>query len=276
MTQVSFSEEDEILQKKIDKLAEKFNDKLINLIKEFSVKGQLETSDELANLDVNILDALKDSGLIQMYEYMLTITNKLNIENVKYYSSITKVETDIRSSNSVKYVLDNLKNNLLGQNIKTGLAQKIANTLRPLILSGADYATTKQALIKVIPPQLNKYLGQVTKGAFSVYDGAIQNSIAEKYNLTEGFYIGDLVESSRPFCVHMKDKYGSNPIKLTELQKDLDEYCPNGIPSDDKITIDGKQVKKGAGMMQLTTVKTFPMFKGGADNNCHHKWRWNI
>ena len=74
----------------------------------------------------------------------------------------------------------------------------------------------------------------------------------------------------------MKNKYGSNPIKISELQNDLDEYCPNGIPSDDKITIDGKQYKKGAGMMKLTTVKTFPLFKGGAENNCHHKWRWNI
>lgn len=221
-----------------------------------------------------VIKELRDSGIDDLYDHILSVIAKVSNNNIQYYSDISSMRTLIDKSTSVKFVLDNLKKNLVGTGMETILAERISNTIKPYILSNADFRTTTEILSKVLPTELMRYTSQITKGIYSVYDGAIQNTLKQKYNPKKGVYIGDLRESSRPFCIHMRDKYGNREITIDELQGDLDEYCPKGIPSDKKIEIKGKQVKKGAGMLEGTTVANFDVNKGGATNNCHHVWRW--
>lgn len=273
---VNLNEQEEILLNKIEQLSKKFDRTIIDLLRQFAVNGNLEYNDDLAFLSKQILEELKKSGISDLYEYMLAITNQISQSNIEYYSNISSIKSDISKSESVKFVLDTLTKNLTGTGLKSVLAERIANTIKPYILSNADLKSTYDILSKVIPKEIQRYTMQVTKGAFSLYDGAIQNTLKQKYNPTSGRYSGHLVESSRPFCIRMKDEYGSREITTVQLQKELDDYCPNGIPSNEIIEIDGKKHKKGAGMIEGTTVANFDINKGGATNNCHHYWRWTI
>lgn len=271
---IDFEDEEKILEKKIEAISKKFDKKINDLIKEFSVSGNLEVNKDITFLTKQVIKDLKDSGIEDLYEHMLDVIDRISSDNIKFYSQISSMKSLIAKSDSVKYVMDNLKKNLVGSGLETILAERISNSIKPYILSNADFRTTSEILSKTLPVELQRYTTQITKGAFSVYDGAIQNTVKQRFNPTKGKYLGDLRESSRPFCIHMRDKYGSKDITLTELQVDLDEYCPKGIPSDTKIEINGKNLKKGAGMLEGTTVANFDINKGGATNNCHHVWRW--
>ena len=271
---INFQDEEELLEKKIEAISKKFDKKINSLIKEFSVSGNLEVNKDITFLTKEVLRELKDSGIEDLYNYILAVISKVAKNNIDYYSKITSMRTIIDKSTSVKFVLDNLKKNLVGSGLETILAERISNSIKPYILSNADFKVTSEILSNTLPKELQRYTSQITKGVYSVYDGAIQNTLKQKYNPKKGVYIGDLRESSRPFCIHMVDKYGSKEISTDDLQKDLDEYCPKGIPSDTRIEIKGKQVKKGAGMLEGTTVANFDVNKGGATNNCHHVWRW--
>jgi len=271
---IDFEDEEKIIEKKIEQISKKFDKKINSLIKEFAVSGNLEINKDITFLTKEVIKELRDSGIDDLYDHILSVIAKVSNNNIQYYSDISSMRTLIDKSTSVKFVLDNLKKNLVGTGMETILAERISNTIKPYILSNADFRTTTEILSKVLPTELMRYTSQITKGIYSVYDGAIQNTLKQKYNPKKGVYIGDLRESSRPFCIHMRDKYGNREITIDELQGDLDEYCPKGIPSDKKIEIKGKQVKKGAGMLEGTTVANFDVNKGGATNNCHHVWRW--
>jgi hypothetical protein len=271
---MDFEKLDKELEKKIEEIAKKFDKRLKELIKEFSVQGGLEVNSKLTQLSKEILKELKNAGISDLYIYMSAILENITTNNVDYYSKLSGAKDAIMKSDSAKFVSDTLKKNLIGSGLETILAEKISNSIKPYILSGADFKTTSDILSKTIPKEISRYTNQITKGAFSVYDGAIQNTLKQKYNPKKGKYIGGLIESSRPFCIHMKDKYGSRDITIDDLQKDLNEYCPKGIPSDTVIEIKGKKVKKGAGMIEGTTVANFDINKGGATNNCYHEWRW--
>ena len=258
---LDYDELEKDLQDRIEKIAKKFNQNINRLIKEFAVDGGLEVNRDLSILNKRILKELKESGIEKLYDYMVSITAKIEKQNISYYSKLSSIESDIRKSDSVKYVAENLK---------------IVSNPCPIRFFLRFSATYLTILEKILPKEITRYTTQITKGLFSVYDGAIQNTIKQKYNPTKGKYLNSLVESSRPFCIHMRETYGNKEITVEQLQKSLDEYCPKGIPSDKFIEIDGRKLRKGAGMLEGTTVQNFDINKGGATNNCNHTWVWII
>jgi len=215
---MSLEEQEKLVEKKINEIAKKFDSKINALVREFAVGSGLEVNKDMAVLNKEVLKELKDSGLIELYEFMLKIIEQITVKNISYYANISSIENDIRKSQSVKFVTDTLAKNLTGGTLQSVLAERITNLIKPYILSGGDYKTTVDVLRNILPKELQRYTYQITKGVFSVYDGAIQNTLKQKYNPKSGKYIGGLIDSSRPFCIHMKEKYGSRPITEDELK----------------------------------------------------------
>ena len=88
-------------------------------------------------------------------------------------------------------------------------------------------------------------------------------------------YIGSLIETSRPFCIDMHDS--QKRYSKAEVQKKLDEFIPNGIPSKERITIitnQGKEINttKGSGMIEFTDIDNITINRGGY--GCRHLVRW--
>ena len=167
---------------------------------------------------------------------------------------------------------------LRGQGVAADFVKPLADILRVQALQGLTITqATEQLKARLEKPELVRYAGQVTQDAIMQYDGALNENIAKTYGLKEFIYFSSIIETSRPFCTHMKDKYGSRPIKQDEIKAVLDEYCPNGVPSDVPITYTTvnnveKTAKKGSGMIEGTTVGNFAILKGG--HRCRHEVRY--
>jgi hypothetical protein len=109
--------------------------------------------------------------------------------------------------------------------------------------------------------------------SLSQYDGAMNKMIADVYEFDNFIYVSNTIETSRPFCIHMRDDLGGRFSK-DQLKIALNEYCPAGDPSDQTIeykTHSGevKRGKKGSGMIKGTTVENFVQLRGGY--GCRHR-----
>lgn len=167
---------------------------------------------------------------------------------------------------------------LRGQGVAADFIKPLADVLRVQALQGLTInQATEQLKARLEKPELVRYAGQVTQDAIMQYDGALNENIAKTYGLKEFIYFSSIIETSRPFCTHMKDKYGSRPITESELRTELDDYIPNGVPSEEKETFTTvnnvtRTMQKGSGMIPGTTVTNFVLNRGGF--NCRHEVRY--
>lgn len=95
-------------------------------------------------------------------------------------------------------------------------------------------------------PRLQAYATQIARDTIYTYNGAIQDVIKERFNLTKFIYVGALVKDSRPFCRHLVNL--NRKIDIKEIPKLVIAY-PNGLRPD-------------------TTMANFIEVRGGF--NCNH------
>lgn len=75
-------------------------------------------------------------------------------------------------------------------------------------------------------PNLQKYATQLSRDSIYGYQGAINDSVAEKFNLNFFLYIGGIIRDSRPACRHL---VGLNrKISIDEIPQILLKY-PEGV-----------------------------------------------
>lgn len=74
--------------------------------------------------------------------------------------------------------------------------------------------------------RLQAYSGQVAQDSIYNYQGTIQNIIAKEYDLKSFIYVGGLIKTSRPFCVHLVNL--KRKIKLSEIPELVQKY-PDGL-----------------------------------------------
>jgi len=131
------------------------------------------------------------------------------------------------------------------------------------VASFSDYDIDSiKALVKGTGDVLPRYVNQVSLDTLSQIHGALQSEIQIKYKPTKGRWIGSEIETTRPFCKHMKTL--TNPISRETLQGVLNKYIPDGKP---------KQLI-GSGMIEGTNIDNFAINRGGY--NCGHLWVWII
>lgn len=168
--------------------------------------------------------------------------------------------------------------NLKGAKMASDFVKPLADVLRQQALQGLTVSQATEILkTRIENHELVKYAGQVTQDAIMQYDGALNENIKKTYGLKRFIYFSSIIETSRPFCTHMKNKYGSNPISQQQLQGELDIYCPGGQPSTDKETFTTvndvtRTMQKGSGMIAGTTAANFTLYRGGY--NCRHEVRY--
>ena len=192
---------------------------------------------------------------------MLFRSNKLSVEN---YLIKNKYLTELKNQ-----AIENLKSS---GTIYQEITKPVEQVMRLSIIRGISYQDAKDQLSGNLG-KLESYVKTITKDTLNTYDGAINNEIKERYKLETMIYVGSLIETSRPICLHLKEK---SRWTKDELKSVLDEYCPNGVPSEKTIMIQqgDKEVrmKKGSGMIEGTNVDNFTVNRGGY--GCRHLARW--
>lgn len=271
---------------------------LIKILAKYKDGDVLKFNADLANLEDEIVKALKKSGYLGSTNQLLKDMGSIIALNVDKYSylSKTKIQKDnlqnyLINHKAIEFYNDLTVDNLKGAGMRLQYVKPVAEMIRQNVLNGLTFEQATDTLLKKVgwertlvdgeavykpaPLNLTRYAGQVAKDGINQYNGAVNQGVKDRYKLTKFNYVGREKETTRAVCHHLRGM--QMPITEDQLKIVLDEYCPNGTPSDKQETISingGKEhtVRKGGGMIPGTYLDNFTIYRGGY--NCEHDVFW--
>ena len=266
------------LLKSLDRYSDELLKELTKYLSKFDKKdGNLNSSqfDLILGIDSFVRGAVFDTKLdSKIKQYLSTFdeaTGKILAINEEFANRIINVNTDRLLTDNKKFALNNLKG--IGFENVTKLIQDV---LYNGISNNASVVGVEEQLKNLILPSegvdlLSRHFGQVAQDSLYQYQGEVNQKVIDTYNFKAFRYVPlTEVKDTRPICDHIIDKGGL--IGFDELKTILDDYCPNGNPSKDRITIkirnEEKTMAKGNGMIQGTNENNFVMNRGGY--RCRH------
>lgn len=267
---------EETLSNDILKVQDEFYKQLVLILSEFSNKNKLDyTDNQLARLKKAIDDAFKKTNYEKYAKAYLALYDDVLQDNVEFYkNNKILVENYILKNEYLselrRQAIDALLN---ADSIRETFKKPVENLMRIDIIRGISFKDAAENL-KGKLGELEGRVKTIVKDSLLQYDGAIGNEVRKEYGLKKMVYRNSLVEGSRPFCIHMKtQRYWTEE----ELKAALNEYCPDGTPSEKSITIttingDKKTMKKGSGMIEGTNFENFSLYRGGY--GCRHLVGW--
>lgn len=277
-------------EKSMDTVARDFYEQLLGILNTFSKNGTLVVNQaQLAQLEAKIYDALKDADYMKATDKYLENFDKVAQVNKAWYKKQRINITDaILRRPQIEYTISQTVDGLRRAGVRDFMVKPIANILRQDVLLGLTYEATAEKLRKqtigskiktatgetrVDDGYIKKYVKQVSKDALNKYGRAVSSQIIKDFNLTNYYYVGSLKDTSRPICIKLRDMSDGGTLTKAQIDKVVEEYCPNGTPSEDEITVTvngiTKTMKKGSGMEQGTTPANFPDVCGGY--GCDHE-----
>lgn len=245
-------------------------DAVVDIISDSIKDGKIKLSNkELAQLEEKILEYLKDSNYSKdVSKYFDIFQNIANLNMDRQIAindlKLSKINA-MWNANEQKTLLEQKTLYYLkGNGLKTKYAQAVGDLIREQHFLGKDFNSAKKILKQSLVEKsiTQRYINTTVIDSMRTYNGIFNDTIRETYGFKNYKYVGDILETSRPFCIILVEKYKGN-ITENQMKDVLNEYCPNGKPSQTKITIDGKVYKKGAGMYEDTTIENICTNCGG-------------
>lgn len=250
--------------------------KIIQLLAKNVTDGKIFLSNEdLANIDDIINGVLKsgDYGLFAQNYYDLfdkmdnaIIAEQEKINNLKS----NELNKFWKGSVSNMAIRERVKYDFLGEGFSKNFVNGIAEAVREQSFFNKTISEASEILkIKLVDQSaFKKYVNNTARDLLSQYDGAFNDEVGKKYEFKNLLFIGNLIETSRPFCSHIINDFNGR-ISVEQMKAELDIYCPNGTPSQVKIKFKGSEVKRGSGMIEGTKIENISKLKGG--NGCRHR-----
>lgn len=266
--------------KEIEKINKKLFSIIVSHISDFVVDGKFDTSlSNVAKIKTFLIDALKKSGYVKATNEYMKLVDTIKEINTKWYDkesiNISKSFDNLLVKNS-----ENAINNVLrGDELIRNIVEPLNKSLTSGLILKSDFKETYRNLDNIFNDKriIPSYIENVAYDVMLEHDGTINNVVKVEHKLKYMYWIGSEIESTRPICSHIKDKYGSKAISEDQMQIVLDEYCPNGIPSKKSITyttVNGKTFtrEKGSGMKQGTNLENISEKRGGY--KCRHEVKY--
>lgn len=269
--------------------------RVLSFLAQNSKGGKIDiTNEQLAQIEDIVYEEIKKSdyekNLTKYIELFNAIESAVSIEQVKLNGIQAKKIQDLWNSDPLKQVLKNKVIYDLGKDgLKQVFVKGIAEAVRETSYFNLDIKSAMDVLkTKLVDDAYTKrYLESTARGSLSEYDGAIQDKVRTTYGFNIMVYVVNLIETSRPVCTHIVRDLGGR-ITDIELQKVLDEYCPNGMPNktqyvkgkrkvihkDGHVTFVDANFPKGSGMSENTFLRNWSQQCGGHANGCRHRGLW--
>jgi hypothetical protein len=277
------NEADEQLDKDMSALQRALVNRLLRDLALISSDGRLVFDPQyFALLEDKIVNYMRELGYQQKVNAYLQNFDAIDADVQKFYSrQRLLLENEAINSPVNEELRKQTIENLRGQGMVEAFVKPIADVMRVQALQGLTVAqATEQLAARITTASpLTRYVGQVTQDALMQYDGALNENVRQRFGLKKFVYFSSIIETSRPICTHIKDKFGAQPISEKQLQSVLDEYCPGGVPSEELITYTTvndvtRTRKKGSGMIDGTTASNFVLNRGG--RRCRHEVRYVV
>ena len=260
----------------VDAFNEQILKRLEILLSDYTISGELEyTEQKSVELREKLKQAFKDAGWGDLVDKHLIVYDAIKGEMLKEYriKALMGERVTYQHNEAIKL--------LKGSYFIDDVVVQLENAMRQGMFANRR-ATEQRAIFADLLKNkgiVNKYVNNIARDAMNQYAGAINEEIRIKFKPTVFAYVGSIIDDSRPICRHIHGK----TLSLTELDKVLNEYIPEGIPSDAVTYVSRPNAKgvmtnykttKGAGMIEGTTVNNFATFVGGY--NCRHIVKWDL
>lgn len=254
--------------------------RLLKYLASHSIGGNVSLSNEdLATLEDVLYKEIKDSGYNADISQYLALFSKIDDivsdEQLKHNNIKRQAIKDLwNDSAKKKAILDKVVYDLGQQGVKDVYIKGLAKLVRDASFFNL---TIDDAIDRIEDKIINKgyteaYIRQTAIDSISQYKGAINDEVRIAYELTDMLYISNIIETSRPICTHIRNDLKGR-VTSEQLKIVLEEYCPNGVPSDKKITFttvdETRTIRKGAGMIEGTRFENFAQNRGGYQ--CRHE-----
>lgn len=249
---------------------------IIEVLTKEQKNGKILISNEnLAILEDVLYDKIKDSSYTDLAQQYIGLFTQADMLISKEQAEINNLKAkNVRdlwynSDNRLRF-MDKVIYDLGNGGMKDVFIKGLANMVRDISFSNLTVSQGVEAMNKFVVESdyTTRYLRSTVFDALAQYDGAINQEVKQVYGFSNNIYIGNTMENSRPICIHLvKDLSGR--FSDAQLKSVLAEYCPNGNPSQDYITIDDKKYKKGNGMYEDTFFANFLQKRGGW--GCRHR-----
>lgn len=257
---------------------------LLSFLAKNTVNGIVSISKEdLAQIEDLIYKEVKDSNYEENVTKYLMLFSKIedavSKEQAERNNLKAKAIKDLWNNVDTKtQFLDKVVYDLGQGGIKDYFVKGLAKVVREANYFNLtiDDATAKLSKVLLDDDYTKRYIRAVAMDSLNQYAGAINDAVRVAYDLSDLLYIGNVIETTRPICDHIR---GTMKGRLTseQLKETLNKYCPNGIPSDKKITyetVSGEKhtAKMGSGMIEGTNFNNFAQLRGG--HGCRHEGVW--
>jgi hypothetical protein len=276
--------------KSLDEVAKDFYAQLLIILNKFSKDGTLVLNQsQLAQLEAKIYEALKDADYLKATDTYLKNFKKVKEADKKWYKAQKINVTDyILRKPQIEYTIQRAVDGLRQSGVRDFMIKPIANIIRQDVLLGLTYEAAAEKLrkqtigtkiklpngeVKVDEGYIKRYAKQIAKDALNKTSRAVNAEVIRENKLTNYYYVGSLKDTSRPICIKLRELADGGTLNEEQVKKVVNEYCPNGEPSEELITVHvngiTKTMKKGSGMEPGTTPENFPDLCGGYE--CDHE-----
>jgi hypothetical protein len=244
---------------------------LLKLLRQFSNKGGRFVKDRATNalilkLKREILQTIRRSTYLTKIEDYLTNFDEVERLNRLTYSQTLQREINLSLNAQKKLAIEELTDALTGQ---SALNSNFVNPIRKMMLNavalGQTLEETEENLRRFVRgnnQQLGRfraYTGQVARDALNGWDGLVNDTIRDRYDLDGFMYVGSIVRDSRPNCVHLVSGSG----QFSDLSIRPGVFAVSDIP---KII---SRARGGKGFNPNVTPETFAQYRMGY--NCRHQ-----
>ena len=213
---------------------------------------------ELVN-GINVGDIVKENDRI--VNYISQVTSK-----IKATPSTSIQVTNIVNGKTVK-TFETIRNTSLDQ-----LINPIADIIRTDVITGISLEDATDAISDAITKNklgLHQWSEQIALDALSQADGVTQDEIRLQFDMKFIRWVGGLKTTSRPCCYDFVKK---GPVwEIDKLEKELALFIVDGVPLETTTTFtaNGKQQKRGSGMIPGTSISNLLVYRGGY--RCEHQ-----
>lgn len=225
-------------------------------------------SNLLLSLRRRILNVLQKSNLSTKVDDFLPRFDQVNkLEDEVYGRLITNFslpDTRVAKRIAIETVVNSLKES---RGLNVNYVDPLVRRMWQLIESQVRFSEAERVLrnyIKGETPsggELAKYARQVTLDLLNGYHGFVQQKIQERYDLDGWYYIGSIIETSRPNCVHLVN--GDGWFEDLAIRPGL--YRTADIP---EVVRRARRPSHYGGWRPETTPETFPIHRCGFQ--CRH------
>ena len=229
-------------------LVEKNKEKLIAVNKEFYQAlvdelsifihgGYYDYTDEaLALIGGIIVGAFQNSGYFKNAKNFQKELSKIVDRTKLFYKDDKGMTFKKLNENNVRIqrAIDDVMFDLTGKGFEVNVMRKIENKVFSDIVLKREVKESFKELKQITigdESLVNNQNGLILQENLLRLNGTANDIIRKENKLDTLKWIGSLVEESRPMCTHIRENY-PNGMTISEVNKVLNEFIPNGEPSD--------------------------------------------